>query len=147
MLDAGTGSNRLALTLTLVPLTRLVSLAMPLANVPQLVWYPIVTVPLLIAAWIIIRQLRVSRMRLAPDGLGLLRLERLQRDGVHRGDGGELHETLGLHVADLRGHGRERIEPRHEQSRRPFGTSQFGHGSHLRGCIGRSSLAGPVPGT
>ena len=35
----------------------------------------------------------------------------------------------------------ERVEPRYEQSRRPFGTSQLGHGSYLRGRIGRSSLA------
>jgi hypothetical protein len=43
----------------------------------------------------------------------------------------------------LRGHARECIEPRDEQSRRPFGTSQFGHGSNLRDRIGRSSI-GPV---
>jgi hypothetical protein len=27
--------------------------------------------------------------------------ERIERDGVHRGDGRELHQSLGLHVADL----------------------------------------------
>jgi membrane protease YdiL (CAAX protease family) len=56
--------RRLALALTLAPLNRLIALAMPLANVPQLAWYPIVAAPLLIAASITIRQLRVSRVAL-----------------------------------------------------------------------------------
>jgi membrane protease YdiL (CAAX protease family) len=65
--------RRLALTLTLAPLTRLISLAMPLTNIPQLAWYPIVATPLLIAAWIITRQLRVSRadLGLRPGNLPL----------------------------------------------------------------------------
>jgi membrane protease YdiL (CAAX protease family) len=63
--------RRLALTLTLVPLTRLISLAMPLTNIPQLAWYPIVATPLLIAALIITRQLRVPRadLGLRPSNL------------------------------------------------------------------------------
>jgi membrane protease YdiL (CAAX protease family)/DNA-binding XRE family transcriptional regulator len=56
--------RRLAMALTMAPLTRLISLAMPLTNLPQMAWYPIVSVPLLIAAWLIIRQLRVSRAEL-----------------------------------------------------------------------------------
>ena len=45
--------RRLAMALTMAPLTRLISLAMPLTNLPQMAWYPIVSVPLLIAAWLI----------------------------------------------------------------------------------------------
>jgi uncharacterized protein len=63
--------RRLALTLTLSPLTRLISLALPLTTIPQLAWYPIVATPLLIAAWIMTRQLRVSRadLGLRPGNL------------------------------------------------------------------------------
>jgi membrane protease YdiL (CAAX protease family) len=53
--------RRLALVLTLAPLTRLIALALPLANIAEVARYPIVSAPLLMAAWIIIRQLRLSR--------------------------------------------------------------------------------------
>jgi len=53
--------RRLALALTLAPLIRLLSLSLPLIRFPQASWYPIVAVPLLIAAWIVIRLLGVSR--------------------------------------------------------------------------------------
>lgn len=48
-----TGDNRirhLVLSLALVPLVRIMSLSMPLANVPQIWWYPIIYIPLLAAA-------------------------------------------------------------------------------------------------
>jgi membrane protease YdiL (CAAX protease family) len=54
----------LALALTLAPLIRLLSLSLPLIRFPQAAWYPIVAVPLLIAAWIVIRLLGVSRQDL-----------------------------------------------------------------------------------
>jgi membrane protease YdiL (CAAX protease family) len=56
--------RRLALALTLAPLIRILSLGMPLRAVPQVAWYPLVSVPLLIATWIIIRQTGVSRQSL-----------------------------------------------------------------------------------
>jgi len=58
----------------------------------------------------------MARVGLAPDRLGFLRLECLERDRVHRRDGGQLDQTLGVHVVDLRCHAREGVEPRNEQS-------------------------------
>jgi len=58
----------------------------------------------------------MARVRLSPDRLGFLRLEGLERDRVHRGDGGQLDQTLGVRVVDLRGHRRQGVEPRNEQS-------------------------------
>jgi membrane protease YdiL (CAAX protease family) len=56
--------RKLALALTLAPLIRLLSLALPLTRFPQLAWYPIVALPLLLATWIVIRLLGVSRQTL-----------------------------------------------------------------------------------
>jgi membrane protease YdiL (CAAX protease family) len=47
----------LLLSLTLVPLVRIISLAMPLVNIPQIWWYPIIYVPLLLAAIVVLRTL------------------------------------------------------------------------------------------
>jgi O-antigen/teichoic acid export membrane protein len=65
--------RRLALALTLAPMIRLLSLSLPLARVPQSAWYPFVSIPLLLASWIIIRQVRVSReaLGLRPGNLAL----------------------------------------------------------------------------
>ena len=52
------GKNRLqklVLSLALVPLVRIMSLSMPLANIPQIWWYPIVYIPLLAAAVAVVR--------------------------------------------------------------------------------------------
>lgn len=70
--------SRLALALTLAPLIRILSLSLPLRFFPQLAWYPIVAAPLLIAAWMIIRQLGLGRGELGlrrgslPIQLGLV---------------------------------------------------------------------------
>ena len=63
----------LLLALTLMPLLRLLSLSLPLALFPRLAWYPIIALPLLFAAWRVIRLLRVSRRELGvcPRGLVL----------------------------------------------------------------------------
>lgn len=53
--------RRLALALTLVPLMRILSLSLPLALFPQIVWYLLVAAPLLAATMIAVRQLRLSR--------------------------------------------------------------------------------------
>lgn len=47
--------RQLGLALTLAPLIRLLSLALPLQQLPQLAWYPAVAVPLLISTWLIAR--------------------------------------------------------------------------------------------
>ncbi|HEY1012445.1 MAG TPA: CPBP family glutamic-type intramembrane protease, partial [Herpetosiphonaceae bacterium] len=60
--------RKLCLGLTLAPLIRLLSLSLPLTTVPQITWYPLVSIPLLMATWLIARQLR-----LPPRELGLRR--------------------------------------------------------------------------
>lgn len=80
--------RKLALALTLAPMTRLLSLSLPLLRLPQIAWYPVVAAPLLLGAWLLIRQLRLSRVALglrpgklvieamlAAGGLGLGMLE------------------------------------------------------------------------
>ncbi len=52
--------QQLFLSLALVPLVRIISLSMPLANIPQIWWYPIVYAPLLVAALQVIRLLGFS---------------------------------------------------------------------------------------
>ena len=47
--------GRLILSLSLVPLVRIISLSMPLADIPQLWWYPIIYIPLLTAAIVLAR--------------------------------------------------------------------------------------------
>jgi uncharacterized protein len=56
--------QNLLLALALVPLIRLLSLSLPLPRLPQLAWYPMIAVPLLISAWITARMLGVSRAQL-----------------------------------------------------------------------------------
>ena len=56
----------LPLSLSLVPLVRIISLSMPLANVPQIWWYPIIYAPLLAAAVIVMRFLNYR-----PEQVGL----------------------------------------------------------------------------
>ena len=68
--------RKLALGLTLAPLIRLLSLSLPLTILPQIGWYPLVAVPLLIATAMIIRELRLSAavlgLRWGQLGLQLL---------------------------------------------------------------------------
>ncbi|MFC2014419.1 lysostaphin resistance A-like protein [Chloroflexota bacterium] len=52
--------QQLLLSLALVPLIRILSLSMPLADIPQVLWYPIIYVPLMIAAFQVIRILGFS---------------------------------------------------------------------------------------
>jgi len=53
--------RQLVLSLALVPLTRIISLSMPLVNIPQIWWYPIIYGPLLIAAVVVMRILGYNR--------------------------------------------------------------------------------------
>ncbi len=56
--------RRLALALTLAPMIRMFSLAMPLTKFPQIAWYPLTAVPLLAATWLVVRQLGIPRREL-----------------------------------------------------------------------------------
>ncbi len=47
--------RQLVLSLALVPLVRILSLCMPLVNIPQIWWYPIIYAPLLAAAIMVMR--------------------------------------------------------------------------------------------
>jgi membrane protease YdiL (CAAX protease family) len=69
--------SKLVLALTLGPLIRILSLTMPLRAVPQVGWYPLVSVPLLITTWVIIRHTATSR-----EALGLRRGNLLLQLGV-----------------------------------------------------------------
>ncbi|MCL0079862.1 CPBP family intramembrane metalloprotease [Dehalococcoidia bacterium] len=51
----------LLLSLALVPLVRIISLCMPLANIPLMWWFPIIYAPLLGAAIVVMRLLDYSR--------------------------------------------------------------------------------------
>ena len=50
-LTSGQTHQQLLLSLALVPLIRIISLSIPLANIPQVWWYPIIYAPLLVAAF------------------------------------------------------------------------------------------------
>ncbi len=49
--------RQLVLSLALVPLVRIISLGMPLNDIPQILWYPIIYAPLLVAAIVVVRTL------------------------------------------------------------------------------------------
>ncbi len=53
--------QQLILSLALVPMVRIISLSMPLANIPQVWWYPIIYASLLAAAIMVIRILEYKR--------------------------------------------------------------------------------------
>ena len=55
-------SSRLVVALSLIPLIRIISLSMPLADIPQIWWYPIIYVPLLAAAIVVVRLLDYKPM-------------------------------------------------------------------------------------
>ncbi|MFO7166520.1 MAG: CPBP family intramembrane glutamic endopeptidase [Chloroflexota bacterium] len=57
----GEPNRTLALTLALAPLIRLLSFSMPLSRLPQIVWYPIIGAPLVLAAGIVLGQTRLPR--------------------------------------------------------------------------------------
>ncbi|MFC2020317.1 lysostaphin resistance A-like protein [Chloroflexota bacterium] len=63
--------QELLLSMALVPLIRILSLAMPLANIPQVWWYPIIYVPLLVAA---LQVIRLLGYRLGQIGLNVKRI-------------------------------------------------------------------------
>jgi membrane protease YdiL (CAAX protease family)/DNA-binding XRE family transcriptional regulator len=64
--------RKLALALTLAPLIRLLSLSLPLTRMPQIGWYPVVAIPLLLACWMIIGQNKMSRRELGLFSIDLV---------------------------------------------------------------------------
>ena len=56
----------LYLSLSVAPLIRLLSLSLPLVDLPQMAWYPCVALPLLLSVYVIMRQAGVS-----PRSVGL----------------------------------------------------------------------------
>lgn len=89
----------------------------------------------------------MTHVRLAPDRLGLLGAQHLQRDGLHRRHRSELHEPLGFRMAELAGSAGDGIEAGDEEPSGALATRFAGHGTHLRAGVGRSSAVpnGPVP--
>ncbi len=63
-LTAGDPYHRLLLALVLAPLTRILSLCLPLVNFPQLYWYLIISIPLGVASVLAARLLGFSRERI-----------------------------------------------------------------------------------
>ena len=54
-------AHKLYLVLALAPLVRVLSLSLPLANLPQIYWYAIIAVPLLLAVFVVMQRLDYSR--------------------------------------------------------------------------------------
>ncbi len=69
-LGRGQTQQQLLLSLALVPLVRIISLSMPVAKIPQIWWYPIIYLPLMVAAFEVVRILRYT---LEEIGLNLKR--------------------------------------------------------------------------
>lgn len=58
-LSRGQPQQHLLLSLALVPLTRIISLSMPLATIPTIWWFPIIYAPLLVVAVMVMRILNL----------------------------------------------------------------------------------------
>jgi hypothetical protein len=80
----------------------------------------------------------MTDVRLAPDRVGHLGAQHLQRDGLHRRHRGELHEPLGFRMAELAGSAGDSIEAGHQKACGAVATSFAGHGTHLGAGVGRS---------
>ena len=88
----------------------------------------------------------MADVRVAPDLVGSLRLDHLERNGSHRRDRGELDESLGFGVTELRRRTGECLEPGDEEALRSFAA-----GLVIMPCIFVAASDGPpehlVPGT
>jgi uncharacterized protein len=58
------GLRALLLALCIAPLIRILSLALPLSRLPQISWYALVSVPLFLACWLLVRDLGYGRRQL-----------------------------------------------------------------------------------
>ena len=79
---ADSGRRNLILGLSLVPLIRILSLAMPLVGLPQIYWYPIIYAPLLVATVVVMRI-----VGLKPNSVGLVRSDLLLQIVIGIGSG------------------------------------------------------------
>jgi membrane protease YdiL (CAAX protease family) len=70
-LAARSPHQKLLISLALVPLTRIISLSMPLAGIPEVWWFPIIYAPLLVAGIVV---MRVLDYRPTQVGINLSRL-------------------------------------------------------------------------
>jgi uncharacterized protein len=52
--------RKLIISLTMVPMIRIMSLSMPLSTIPQIYWYPLIYMPLLISAIVVMRITRIN---------------------------------------------------------------------------------------
>ena len=68
----GTADYPLLLMLTLVPLIRIISLSLPLATFPQMYWYLLTSIPIFVAAFMVLRQLHWSWRDMGINGRYLL---------------------------------------------------------------------------
>jgi hypothetical protein len=88
----------------------------------------------------------MAEMCVAPDLVGSLRPDQLERNGTHRRNRGELDETLGFRVTQLRCRAGEGFEASHEKSLGSLAAGFFDHR-----CIFATASDGPpdhpVPGT
>jgi uncharacterized protein len=63
-LFARRAQKRFLVALSLLPLTRLLSLSLPLDNIPMIYWYATISAPLLIAAWLVMHLLGYTRQKI-----------------------------------------------------------------------------------
>ena len=64
-------ASRLPVVLGLIPLLRIVSVALPLRQIPQLAWYPLVGAPVLLAVVLAARMVNISRASLRARRTGM----------------------------------------------------------------------------
>lgn len=69
----------------------------------------------------------MAHVRLAPDLVGLLRPDQLERDGAHRRHRCELDEPFGLGVTELAGDARDCVKPGDEQTGGAVCADVLGH--------------------
>ena len=67
-----TNERSVLLSLAMVPIIRLISLSLPLANFPLIYWYFIISIPIFVAAYMIIKQLGYSWVEMGINGRYLL---------------------------------------------------------------------------
>ncbi|MEM7333761.1 MAG: type II CAAX endopeptidase family protein [Chloroflexota bacterium] len=67
-----TNERNVLLSLAMVPIIRLISLSLPLANIPLIYWYFIISIPIFIAAFMMVRELGYSWDDIGLNGRYLL---------------------------------------------------------------------------
>ena len=86
-------------------------------------------------------------VRIAPDRLGPLRSEQVERDRPHRRDGCQLDQALRLAVVKLGRGARHCLQACDEEARRPFGTGLVDHARIFAGGSDGPPGKLAVPGT